>query len=85
MIVCGWCGQPATDTCVCGRDPRVPWVQRGLTPKVIEAKPGRPEIDANDIHHRLAQARAALPGATNAQLAEHLDISIRTLGRWLRR
>lgn len=84
MIVCGWCGQPATEACPnCRRDPRVPWVQRGEEPPVIPIYAGRPTLDAAEIRIRLQQARANLgPGASAADVAEHLDISVRTLGRW---
>lgn len=86
MIVCGWCGHPTKgDPCAsCGHeDPARPWRQRGQEPPVAKTDAvGRPVVDARTIRRRLAEARSALPGATGAQLAEHLDISVRTLGRW---
>lgn len=44
---------------------------------------GRPVLDAKAIQRRLREAREALgPDATKAQIAEHLDVSVRTVGRW---
>jgi hypothetical protein len=100
VIVCGWCGQatagewettalmPTGETrCQsCGHeDPARPWVQRGDTPPSPQPRPeGRPPLDASQIRQRLRIARKEHPDATNAELAEALDISERTLGRWLK-
>ena len=77
MIVCGWCGQPTkADRCAnCQRDPVLPWTQRAQQP---------PPVDPRDRERRLlAEARASLGrDATVEQLAEHLDISPRTVRRW---
>lgn len=86
-IVCGWCGsQTRMDPCGhCGHaDPARPWIHRAQEPPIIRTDAvGRPVADAKTVRKRLAEARAALgPSATAAQLAEHLDVSVRTLGRW---
>lgn len=88
-IICGWCGQPAngineqSDCRNCGHErPDLPWVQRDQQPPTVSHEAGRPELDPKDIARRLREAREALPNATNKALAAHLDISIRTLGRW---
>lgn len=89
-IICGWCGQPAnglrpeSDCRNCGHErPDLPWIQRGQEPPSTQHEAGRPELDVRDIAKRLHDARQALgPDATNKALAAHLDISIRTLGRW---
>lgn len=87
MIVCGWCGQPASESCAnCGRDPVLPWFQRGLPAPVIDEAAGRPVLDASAIRHRLAQARDAVgAAATVEQLAEWLAVSPRTVRRWRKR
>jgi hypothetical protein len=87
VIRCGWCGNPTAnpERCTsCGHeDPPRPWVQRGEEPPTVRTDAtGRPVLEAKAIRRRLAEARAVLPNATQAQLAEHLDISVRTLGRW---
>lgn len=77
MIACGWCGKPTEpDRCgVCGRDPVLPWTQRGLEP---------PESDAHT--HELATAAAELRRegrrVTAETLAERLGVSPRTVRRW---
>lgn len=43
---------------------------------------GRPKLDASQIRQRLRIAIKELPEATNAQLAEHLDIGETTLRNW---
>lgn len=87
MMTCGWCGHPtAGEPCgTCGHaDPARPWLQRGQEPPTVRTDAvGRPVLDAKAIRRRLAEARTALgAGATAAAIAEHLDISVRTLGRW---
>lgn len=74
MILCGWCGAPTpSGACAsCGRDAALPWAQRGQTP---------PQADSPT--RRLAQAVAALGAdATVERIAEHLDVSPRTVRRW---
>jgi hypothetical protein len=87
VIVCGWCDNSTEPgrCSYCGRDPALPWLQRGLeVPGGTEGREaGRPRIDAGRVRHRLRLARKELgEHATNAQLAEHLQISERTLHRW---
>lgn len=96
MIVCGWCGHPAGEwettslmpvggECrACGHeDPARPWVQRGKHPPELRTDAvGRPSLDPVAIRKRLHDARTVLPGATQEAIAEHLGISLRTLGRW---
>lgn len=88
LFRCGWCGNPTAnpDRCTsCGHvDPARPWVHRGQEPPVIKTDAaGRPGLDVGAIRRRLREARHALgPDATQAQLADHLSISARTLGRW---
>ena len=88
QIVCGWCrnGTAPGQCSHCGRDPAVPWLQRDVEPPLAEASEGgRPRLSPGQIRHRLRLARKELgEGATNAQLAEKLEISERTLARWLR-
>lgn len=77
MILCGWCHEPTDDAhCVtCGHDPRLPWTQRGLPAPVVDA--------AALARRRLADARRRLGhDATIDALAEHLDVSPRTVRRW---
>ena len=86
-VLCGWCGSPTrSDPCGhCGHaDPGRPWIHRGQdAPTVRTDAVGRPVLDAAAIRKRLAEARQSLgPNATAAELAEHLDISVRTFGRW---
>lgn len=79
MIVCGWCAAiTGPMTCqACGRDPVVPWVQRGQEPR-SEAQAKR-----LDISRRLTEARRALgPGATVDAIAELVGVSSRTVRRW---
>lgn len=95
VIVCGWCGKPTEmwettalrpvgECRACGHeDPGLPWRQRGRDVPEVSQKPGRPTISPREVSRRLAEARSALgPGATAAELAEHLEVSVRTLGRW---
>lgn len=79
MIRCGWCGKPTAnrDRCTsCGHiDPERPFIQRGDPV---------PTYNASDVNRkRLADAQAELgPDATIERLAEHLDVSPRTVRRW---
>jgi primosomal protein N' len=85
---CGWCGHvTAPERCrYCGRDPLLPYRQRGVQPPAIEVKPGRPGLDEAVLRRRLADARQLLgPTATVEELAEQLDVSPRTARRWLER
>lgn len=87
MIRCGWCGHSTpSDRCTyCGRNPTIPWEHRDLTPPVVDAPdaPGRPTLEAEEVRHKLADARRALgQRATNAALAEHLGIAESTVRRW---
>jgi len=77
MIRCGWCGR-AADVVVCShcrRDPGEAWRQRGQEP---------PDIDVN--RDRLARATAEITAEgrspTIEAIAEHLDVSPRTVRRW---
>ena len=79
MIRCGWCGKAteATERCAaCDHiDPTRPYVQRG------EPVPG---LDRGDVNRRrLAEAMKTLgDDATIERIAEHLDVSPRTVRRW---
>lgn len=96
-IVCGWCGKPtgsettSLETPVscesCGHaNPAQPWEQRGERPPMATAASesgGRPRLDPSQVRERLRIAMKELgPSATNAQLAEHLDIGETTLRSW---
>lgn len=85
MIRCGWCGAgTAHGHCeACGRDPVIPWEQRGLRPPEFD-----PEAEKTaEQQALLAGARRALTEAgekvTNAALAEQLGIDERTVRRWM--
>lgn len=87
MIACGWCGKATSsvERCTsCGHaDPPRPWLQRGQDAPVIEHAPGRPATDPADVARRLAAARSDLgPHATVDAIAEHMDVSPRTVRRW---
>lgn len=92
-IVCGWCGGPTVNggTCdQCGRDPRLPWTQRGRAPQELpDTLAGRPTLDAAGIREAYAAARMALTAAgrepTVEAIAERLDRSPRTVRDWKRR
>jgi hypothetical protein len=80
VIVCGWCGYPTKPAVcgACGRDPVKPWTQRGTK---------APEVDPNDaIRKRLTDAAAFIEAhgqrPTAERIAEHLDVSPRTVRRW---
>jgi len=87
VIVCGWCASTTEpgQCSQCGRDPALPWIQRAQEPpRATETgHSGRPSLNAGQIKQRLRIALKELGNdATNAELAEHLDISERTLNRW---
>lgn len=88
LIVCGWCSWATDPDERCGHcnheSPEKPWEQRGETPPLAkdEREVGRPKLDASQIRERVRIARKELPDATNAQLAEHLDVSESTVRRW---
>ena len=77
MIVCGWCGNGTPDEldCLsCGHeDPAKPWHQRGMEP---------PDHHALQIAQATKRLRMRGERVTDETLAEELDISPRTLGRW---
>lgn len=90
MILCGWCEHPTAnpDRCIsCGHpDPGRPWEQRGDAPPVVRTDAtGRPALDPSVIRHRLADARHEVGQyATHAELAEFLNVSEKTVRRWLK-
>jgi hypothetical protein len=80
VIVCGWCSADTVpDRCsVCGRDPALPWVQRGQ-----EA----PTVDVAERRFRaVRQVEQALrlegQAPTIERLAERMGVSPRTVRRW---
>ena len=88
-IACGWCGHPTVRGCClyCGRDPALPWAQRGVEPpEVIEHESGRPALDERDIRRRYEEACDALVAEgrkpTVEAIAERLDRSPRTVREW---
>ena len=91
MILCGWCGVATSpDRCAsCGRDPEVPYLQRGQPVRIIEPEPGRPALDADEVRRKYADARASLVSegrpATVEAIAERLDRSPRTVREWRKR
>jgi len=79
MIRCGWCGRPTPDDdrCrSCGHaDPRLPWDQRRAPVPAVSA--------VDDHRRRLAEAERELgTDATIERIAEHLEVSPRTVRRW---
>lgn len=92
-IVCGWCGEatPAAPPClVCGRDPSIPYEQRGQAPIPVRVDAaGRPTLDEREIRKRLAVAQRAIEEsgrpATVSALAEQLEVDESTVRRWRRR
>jgi hypothetical protein len=88
-IACGWCGHPTpAGRCLyCGRDPVLPWFQRGREAPVLpEHESGRPTLDERDIRRRYQEACDALVAAgrepTVEAIAERLDRSPRTIREW---
>ena len=89
-FICGWCEQSTTDELICSQcgheDPARPWLQRGKTIPLSEEREhlgGRPRLEPGQIRQRLRIAQKELgDNATNAQVAERLEISERTLARW---
>lgn len=92
-IVCGWCAHATPAGCCdyCGRDPALPWRQRGTVPPAADHDPehGRPPLEPREIRRRYDEARAALVAAghepTVERLAEALDRSPRTVREWRKR
>jgi hypothetical protein len=92
-IVCGWCRHPTpADRCdYCGRNPAVPWLQRGQAVPVADHDQGagRPALDAREIRLAYDAARVSLVAAgheaTVEAIAEKLDRSPRTVREWRRR
>lgn len=87
MIVCGWCARLTAnrERCTsCGHeDPPRPWAQRGVEPPEWHPSHGRPRVTPTEVARRLADARRELGDrATVERLAEHLDVSPRTVRRW---
>jgi hypothetical protein len=81
MIVCGWCGQPTTPgpACAsCGRDPALPWTQRGLFAPLADkyARERRLLAEAE----RDIRGQGLEPSAD--RLAERLGIDARSVRRW---
>lgn len=91
MILCGWCGHPTeADKCrSCGRDPRLPWVQRGQEPATVQSEAGHPALDEADIRQRYSDAVAGLKAEgrtpTVEAIAERLDRSPRTVREYRRK
>lgn len=92
MIRCGWCGDPTANRLrcdACGRDPELPYAQRGTAPVEERHGDGRPALDASAIRQSYQAARAALASrgreATVEAIAEELDRSPRTVRDWRRR
>lgn len=87
MIVCGWCNS-ATEPGLCsscGRNPALPWTQRGDLPPGAKTghRPGRPALDDRQVKQRIRIAIKDLGGSpTMAQLAEKLDVSETTARKW---
>lgn len=80
MIVCGWCHaetQPARCS-LCGRDPALPWVQRGQEPPTVTA------ADRNRIRMVRTSADLVAEGLepTIERLADRLGVDPRTVRRW---
>jgi Homeodomain-like domain-containing protein len=93
-IACGWCGEPTpeVDRCTgCGRDPRLPYLQRVTEPPIRERDEdgGRPALDAASVRQRYREAKLAIEGRGGAPtveaIAEELDRSPRTVRDWRRR
>jgi hypothetical protein len=92
-IVCGWCNGATVNggTCdQCGRDPRLPWTQRGRPPQELPDTPaGRPTLDAASIREVYTSARSALIAAgrepTVEAIAERVNRDPRTVRDWKRR
>ena len=87
-MICGWCEQPTANLVRCSScghpDPGRPWEQRGeATPTVRADVVGRPVLDPAAIRRRLSEARRVLGDTvTIERLAEHLEVSEKTVRRW---
>mgnify|MGYP001321498511 CR=1 FL=1 len=76
MIVCGWCGHPtdpATACGHCGRDPGLPYEQRGTRP---------PDARRAMIAKAEAMLRASGERVTDEAIGEALGRDGRTIRRW---
>lgn len=89
MIRCGWCGVvTGTEPCdACGRDPMLPYRQRGIVPTAIaHHDAGRPMLDARTIRSQYGAARQVLLAAgrspTIEAIAEELGRTPRTIRDW---
>lgn len=80
MIRCGWCGgDTAPDRCsLCGRDPALPYVQRGQEPPVVDAA----ELARRKLDEAAKAIEASGRKVTAAAVAEHHDVDERTVRRW---
>jgi len=91
VILCGWCGhQTPRDRCTyCGRDPVLPWAQRGEDPEEIPETLGRPALDGDEIRRLYGEAATELRHlgrpVTVEALADRLDKSPRTVRDWRKR
>lgn len=89
-IVCGWCGAPTPpgECDRCGKEPSVPWVQRGQQPPRADGEhaAGRPPTDPRDIRRRYDEARGEVMAQgrtpTVEAIAEQLDVAERTVRDW---
>ncbi len=81
MIACGWCGQsttPGPRCAQCGRDPALPWLQRGQEPPIADlyARERRLLVEAErDLRQQGLEPTAEL-------LAERIGRDVRTVRRW---
>ena len=90
-VACGWCGHAtAPAECgYCGRDPRLPYLQRGIRVPLMESHEGRPPLDEADVRARYVAAVETIERtgrqATVEAIAEQLDRSPRTIRDWRKR
>ena len=92
-VICGWCSHatPPERCDYCGRNPVVPWLQRGTSAPAADHDPeqGRPALEPREIRARYDAARAELAAsgrvATIDAIAERLDRSPRTVRDWKKR
>jgi hypothetical protein len=80
VIVCGWChGETTPDRCsLCGRDPALPWVQRGQEPPAVNP------AERNRVRMVRASTDLLAEGyePTIERLADRLGVDPRTVRRW---